>query len=113
MVDKQYSKTKTSQPITGGWSKNLTTIQSYLRENKSGFLVGDSITVVDFNALNIVAFWYKCWDSDRFLKEFPVLEEYIQRLGRDPKIAEYNINKRCKTSWVSYVPLGRYCDDDE
>ena len=98
----------------GGFHKNLKVLEGYIKANpaKSGFVAGEKLTVGDLMAFCFLSFWYKVWDQEMFVKEFPFLEEYIQKIGAIGPIAEYNQKKRCKHTWVCvlfFVLFSSFC----
>mmetsp|Transcript_32493 Transcript_32493/g.90979 ORF Transcript_32493/g.90979 Transcript_32493/m.90979 type:complete len:285 (+) Transcript_32493:68-922(+) len=96
----------------GSFYKNMMVLQRYLESNpaKSGYMAGPSLTVVDLAAASVATFWYKAWNPQSFSESFPLLEEYIQRIGAIPEIVDVN-RKRCPHTWLhGEWAFGGYCE---
>ncbi|MCJ8314900.1 MAG: glutathione S-transferase [Saccharospirillaceae bacterium] len=87
--------------VTNGYHNHLNAFVKLLEANelKSGFMVGSRLSVADLSAFNILCNWYKAFDKEVFLKEFPILDTYIQRIALIPGISDYIRNKQEATTW--------------
>lgn len=86
--------------VSNGYDNHLRGFQNYLEGNaaQSGYMVGNDLTVADLHAFNVLCNWYKAFSRERFA-EYPVLEDYIQRVAAYPGVAEYIQTKQELTTW--------------
>lgn len=84
-----------------GYDNNLRAFERYLQANQanSGFFVGRSLTGADLYAFNVLCNWYKALAPERFIRDHPRLEEFIQKIAAIPKVADYIATKQEATTW--------------
>ena len=87
--------------VTNGYRNQLQAFVNYLQSNPadSGFMVGDALSAADLAAFNVLCNWYKAFDREIFSTEFPLLDEYIQRIALHPGISDYIRNVQEPTIW--------------
>ena len=87
--------------VTNGYRNHLQAFVKYLEANplQSGFLVGNRLSVADLSAFNVLCNWYKAFDRQVFSQEFPLLNEYIQRIALVPGIPDYILKVQEPTVW--------------
>jgi len=88
--------------VSNGWNNHLNGFVRYLEGNAddSGYFVGSELTIADLHAFNIMCNWYKAFDRERFVAEYPLLEAFIQRIGAIPRVNDYIRNLQEPTSWL-------------
>ncbi len=87
--------------VTNGYRNHLQAFVKYLEANplQSGFLVGNRLSAADLSAFNVLCNWNKAFDRQVFSQEFPVLNEYIQRIALAPGISDYILKVQEPTVW--------------
>jgi len=72
----------------------------------SGFLAGKELTMADLHAYNVLANWFKPYDRDQFVSEFPDLDRYLRRVAAAHEgIADYVRTQQEPTTWFP-APIG-------
>lgn len=91
-----------------GYRNHLDGFVRYLEANpaKSGFMVGEGLTVADLHAFNALANWYKAFDRTVFSTEYPSLDAYIERIATIPAVADYIRNGQEPTTWIPFPGFG-------
>ena len=94
--------------VTDGYHQNLDAFKRYLDANSSGgdFIVGSKLSVADLHAFNVLCNWYKAFDRERFVAEYPRLDTYVNRIASVPKVAEYIRVHQEPTVWLPIPPAG-------
>lgn len=89
--------------VSNGFTNHLNGFVRYLDANtaRSGYFVGDSLTMADLHAFNILCNWFKAFDRERFVAEYPALEAYIQRIAAIPGVRDYIENLQEPTAWFN------------
>ena len=87
--------------VTNGYRNHLDGFRNYLQSNPadSGFFVGDSLTVADLHAFNLLCNWYKAFDPALFEAEYPDLDACIRQIARIPGVRDYIDNHQEATVW--------------
>ncbi len=87
--------------VSEGFDNNLRAFDRYLQSNPSpnGYFVGDTLTVADLCAFNVLCNWYKAFEPTRFMAHYPRLEDFIQQIAAVPGVADYIAKKQEPTSW--------------
>ena len=87
--------------VTNGYRNHLKTFVTYLESNpkRSGFLVGDRLSVADLHAFNVLCNWYKAFNREVFSTEYPQLDAYVQRIADFPAVADYIQHRQEPTIW--------------
>lgn len=87
--------------VTDGYKNHLDGFARYLAANpeSSGFFAGDALTMADLHAFNVLCNWYKAFAPERFVTEYPALEDFVQRVAAIPKIREYIRHVQEPTTW--------------
>ena len=93
--------------VSNGFANHLNGFVRYLEANKtgSGYFVGDSLTMADLHAFNMLCNWYKAFDREKFVTEYPALEAYIQRIAAIPGVRDYIENLQEPTAWFNAPQL--------
>ncbi|MEZ5557980.1 MAG: glutathione S-transferase family protein [Pseudomonadales bacterium] len=95
--------------VTDGFRRNLDPFERYLDANPAGdtgFIIGTRLSAADLHAFNTLCNWFKAFDRDRFTREYPRLDAYIQRIGAIPEVADYRRHHQEATTWLPIPPLG-------
>jgi glutathione S-transferase len=87
--------------LSNGYRNNLDAFERYLDTNKadSGFMVGSRVSVADLHAFNVLCNWFKAFDLERFVQQYPRLDDYIQRIASAPRVGDYIRNVQEATTW--------------
>ena len=87
--------------VTNGFQNHLDAFAGYLNANSqdSGFIVGDKLSIADLHAFNILCNWYKAFSPERFVTEYPQLDQYIHRIAAIPSVWDYIRNIQEPTTW--------------
>jgi len=87
--------------VTGGYDENLRVYDGFVATSRSpgGFLVGDTLSVADLHAFNILCNWYKSFDRDAFVRGYPRLDAYIRFIAGQPRVREYIDRHQEATTW--------------
>jgi glutathione S-transferase len=62
-------------------------------------MVGSRLSVADLYAFNILCIWYKAFDREMFVEQYPRLDEYIIRIAASPGIRDYIDRIQEPTTW--------------
>ncbi len=86
---------------TNGYANHLDAFGNYLRGNpcNSGYFVGETLTIADLHAFNVLCNWYKAFAPERFVTDYPQLDDFVQRIGAIPAVREYIENLQEPTTW--------------
>lgn len=92
---------------SNGFSNHLDGFARYLQGNPadSGYFVGDRLTMADLHAFNLLCNWYKAFAPEEFVTGYPILEEFVQRIGAIPKVRDYIDNHQESTIWFNMPQL--------
>jgi glutathione S-transferase len=87
--------------LTGGYRNQLDGFVRYLDANpaRSGYFVGESLTVADLHAFNVLCNWYKAFSPKSFESEYPQLDAFIRRIAAISKVSDYIQNHQEATTW--------------
>jgi len=94
--------------VTDGYRRNLKAFERYLDANSrssGGYMVGSRLSVADLHAFNVLCNWYKAFDRERFVADFPKLEGYIQHIGAMPGIRAFIQHHQERTVWFPMPEL--------
>ena len=93
--------------VTNGFVNHLNGFERYLDANRtgSGYFVGETLTMADLHAFNLLCNWYKAFDRERFTAEYPALEQFIQRIAAIPAVHDYIENLQEPTVWFNAPQL--------
>jgi len=94
--------------LGNGYHHNLSAFEQYLDANPertSGFIVGSRLSMADLHAFNVLCNWYKAFDRDRFVEQYPRLDEYIRRIAAIPRINDYIRHHQERTLWFPLPQL--------
>jgi glutathione S-transferase len=93
--------------VTDGYRRHLDGFERYLDANpaSSGYMVGSRLSVADLHAFSVLCNWYKAFDRDRFVAEYPRLDEYIHRIAAIPLVDDYRRNHQERTTWFPLPQL--------
>jgi len=73
--------------------KKLAYLEEFLKDNTTGFLFGDSITIADFTLVDFAqrVLYDKNWieRTQPYLEKLPNLTAYLQKRFEDPKYKAY------------------------
>lgn len=88
---------------SNGYRTNLDAFVRFLEKNDSdsGFFVGDTLTVADLHAYNVLNNWYKAFAPEVFAAEYPQLDAFVGRMQSVPKIRDYIDHRQEKTVWFN------------
>lgn len=86
---------------SNGFHQNMKGLDNYLNRNASdsGYMVGDELSFADLHAFNVLCNWYKAFNREEFSK-YTQLDQYIHRIAKHPKIAEYIATTKGSTTWL-------------
>ena len=87
--------------VTNGYRNQLHAFVNYLQSNPadSGFMVGTRLSAADLGSFNVLCNWYKAFDREIFSSEFALLDDYIQRIVREPGVSDYIRKVQEPTVW--------------
>jgi len=91
-----------------GYRNHLNGFQAYLDANEaqSGFMVGSRLSVADLHAFNVLCNWYKSFDRECFVEEYPELDAYIERIATIPAVTDYIRHHQEATTWIPIPEMG-------
>lgn len=95
--------------LSDGYRRNLEGFQRYLDANPdrdSGYMVGSRLTIADLHAFNVLCNWYKAFDPERFVGDYPRLDAYLQTVASVPAVADYISTRQEPTTWLPIPPFG-------
>jgi glutathione S-transferase len=100
---------------TNGYRINLDAFVRYLIKNPSGSgcFVGDSLSVADLHAFNVLNNWYRALDPTLFASLYPELEAFVKRIKALPKIRDYIDHHQERTIWFNLPQVAMRLTSEE
>ena len=81
--------------LQDAWPRNLKIFEARLKENKSGYLVGDSLTWADLHLYAVLDWLFE--KRNETIQNFALVKQLAERIEANPRITEW-LKNRPKTA---------------